>query len=106
MLCYAVQNQVKRLVFFIAAFISIFKLSQLINFTLSLVGSEVTSIGHKMIETALSHSSFQRIILSKSRKPHFDSCHKDSPVKLVFRSVKRVYVTGNFHGIKTDHHWL
>src|ERR1700722_2449012 len=55
-----------------------------------------------MIETALCHSSLQRIILSKSLKPHIIQ-GTDSPVKLVFPSAKLVYVTCDFHGIKKDH---
>jgi hypothetical protein len=75
-------------------------LSQLVTFTLSLVGSELTLIGHKMIEMSFCHPSLRRIILSKSEKPRSHSSYKTPPVKLVFPSVKLVYVSDDFHSRK------
>lgn len=77
---------------FIVLFILIDKLSQLINFKLLLVGPNITSIDDEVIETTLSHSSLQKIILSKNReKPHFYARRRDLSLKLIF-SVQTVYV--------------
>ncbi len=52
-----------------------------------------------MIVTSFSHPSLRRIILLKSKKSHLsDPLHIISPVKLVFPSVKFVYVSNDFHG--------
>jgi hypothetical protein len=55
-----------------------------------------------MIKTSLCHSSLQRIILSKTTKPHRFSWFRKAPVKLIVPSVKAVYVTYDFHGVTTD----
>lgn len=59
-------------------------------------------IGHKIIGIALCHSTLQRIILFKSQKQYILP-GTDRPVKLVFPSVKLVYVTSDFPGEKIDH---
>ena len=73
---------------------------QLVTFTLSLVGSELTLVGHKMIEISLCHPSLRRIILSKSENPRSHSSYESPPVKLAFPSVKLVHLSDDFHGKK------
>ena len=55
-----------------------------------------------MIKTSLCHSSLQRIILSNKPKPHRFSWSRKSSVKLIFPSIKVVYVTHDFHGVATN----
>jgi hypothetical protein len=76
-----------------------------VNLTFSLIGSELTLIGHKMIEMSFSHPSLRRIILSKSKKPHWDSKYEAPPVKLIFPTTKLVYVSDDFHGEKMRQVW-
>jgi hypothetical protein len=52
-----------------------------------------------MIVTSFHHPSLRRIILSKSKKSYLsDPLYTISPVKLVFPSIKFVYVSNAFHG--------
>ena len=53
-----------------------------------------------MIEISLCHPSLRRIILSKSKKPRSHSSYKAPPVKLIFPTVKLVYISDDFHGEK------
>jgi hypothetical protein len=75
----------------------------LINFRLSLVGSEVSSIDDEVIKIALRHSSLQRIILSRNRsKPHFYAWRRNSSLKLVFSAAQLVYVFSDSPSMETD----
>ena len=65
--------------------------------TLSLTGSKLTSTGHKMIETSFCHPSLQRIILSNTNQTHLSSPETIQRVKLIFPSIKFVYVSNGFH---------
>ncbi|CAF3472845.1 unnamed protein product [Rotaria socialis] len=78
-------------------------LAQLINLTLSFTGSELTTTGHRMIKMSLCHPSLRRINLLKTAT--YYGCHRPnvSPVKLIFPSVKLVYVSSDFHGVYNDH---
>jgi len=78
------------------------ELSELINVTLSLVGSELTSIGNEIIETSFSHPSLRRIILLKRAESRLYPFDRAPPVKLIFPSAKLIYVSGDFHGEKID----
>jgi hypothetical protein len=53
-----------------------------------------------MIEIPLCHQSLRRIILSKSKNPRLHSSYKAPPVKLIFPTVKLVYVSDDFHSEK------
>ena len=71
--------------------------------TLSLTGSKLTPTGHKMIETSFCHPSLQRIILSNTNQTHLSSPETIQRVKLIFPSIKFVYVSNGFHG-NCPHH--
>jgi hypothetical protein len=56
-----------------------------------------------MIETSFCHSSLQRIILSNTNNPCLPSSETIQPVKLIFPSIKFVYVSNGFHGDHPHH---
>ena len=51
-----------------------------------------------MIGTSFCHPSLQRIILSNTNKPRLSSSQTIQRVKLIFPSIKFVYVSNGFHG--------
>ena len=56
-----------------------------------------------MIETSFCHPSLQRIILSNTNQTHLSSPETIQRVKLIFPSIKFVYVSNGFHG-NCPHH--